>query len=237
MPFRINRQFDVDHPAQLLGMTASRHDYTWGTNSTPPGFDCCDPAALRFDSGHFAVGTNLHAMALRRFRISGRRLERIAVAVFGAEGRAQQPRRVQMRHDLFRFGRRHPAGRNPQRILQQQVLFELGLHLFRIGQQQIAALLQFDIDIDVQQLRQLFQHPGAFPRQQAIGFGAPLHPHAGAAATGSPAGQVAAFQQHHFAGAKPGQIIGSSAADDAAADDHYIRRIIHPCHLRPAPPG
>ena len=237
MPFGINRQLDADHPAQLFGIAASRHDYPWGTNSTPPGPDPGDPATFRFNPGHFAVCADLHAMALRRFRIRGSRLERIAVAVFGAEGRPQQPCRVQMRHDLFRFRRRHPTGWNPQRILQQQVLFELGRHFFRIGQQQIAALFQFDIDIDVQQLGQLFQHPGAFPRQQAVGFCAPLHPHAGAAAAGSAAGQVTAFQQHHFAGAEPGQIIGRGATDDAAADHHYIRCFIHPCHPRQAPPG
>ena len=150
---------------------------------------------------------------------------------------------LELGHDAAdALGIEHPGG-HAAAVLQGDVALHAGLLGGGAGEEQVAALAQPDVDAHL--AGKVAADVDRLLHQADVELGGPLHAHAAAVASRGAARQVALLQHRDVAAAAPGQLVGDTQANDAAADDDGLALACQgagagrkaPHGLSPWPPG
>ena len=179
------------------------------------------PSSTRIDRDR-RVLADRHAGGPRAARQRLHDVARARLAVGRQERRADHVVDRHQRKELLRLLRREQVHLEPEAARGRRLPLHLGPALGVAGEPQAAVPLPAGGEAGLG-LEPVVERDRIAEELRDVGVGAELTDEAGRV-PGRPGGELGALQQQHVAPAHLAEMIGDRAADDAAADDHDLRR-------------
>ena len=185
------------------------------------GAHALDAAAFGQQLGDLGVGQDGGAEVGSAAAVSVGAVEGIGMAVFLAEGSADDAFGVDAGHQLVNFLLHvDDPGLDAQFVLDGKVILEGGPFLVVAGDQQVAGLVQTAGTVVTGVFFQVFQNLGGFISQGGVQLGTPLLTDAGAAAAGSAGSKEASLNKEGIGHATLSKFERDRATAHTAADDN-----------------